>query len=171
MPSQVNSSSDTIITSANGYTTYINKDKTSGNVNINTNSSASNVIIEKGGLTVGKTALTSGMQLDVSGTIYNTNGRIISNASVVSGKTEFCSMILGPSVLTNSNVGTYIALDNQSQSGGHTYAIGSTGSSDSPGTGCFEIFDVSTNTTRMVNNAPRPSASVTLRILAATSSP
>jgi hypothetical protein len=92
----------------------------------------------------------SGGTVNIAGTINNTNGRLISNAAIIPGKTDFCSVILGPSPLTNSDVGTYIAFDNKSQTGGKTYAVGSTGSLDGPGTGCFEIFDVSSNLSRMV---------------------
>ncbi len=59
-------SGDTKLSSRNGYTTFINNDKTSGHLYINANSTSSNMIVENGNVGIGKT--NPAYKLDVSGT-------------------------------------------------------------------------------------------------------
>ena len=59
-------SGDTKLSSRNGYTTFINNDKTSGHLYINATSTSSNMIVENGNVGIGKT--NPAYKLDVSGT-------------------------------------------------------------------------------------------------------
>ena len=70
-------STDARFTSSSGYSTYINNDKTSGDLMINTTSTNSNVIIENGKLAIGK--MNPSTALDLSGA-FNLNGVITSSS-------------------------------------------------------------------------------------------
>jgi len=57
-------------------------------------------------------------------------------------------------VTNSSSSGAYMMFDAQTAGGsGRKYQIGTTGTSNNPGTGCFELYDATVNATRMVVNA------------------
>ena len=57
-------------------------------------------------------------------------------------------------VTNSTSSGAYMMFDAQTAGGsGRKYQIGSTGSGNNPGTGCFELYDATGNATRLVVNA------------------
>jgi len=77
---------------------------------------------------------------------FNVNGGAIG----VTGTSNY----LYYAVTNSTNSGAYMLFDAQTAGGsGRKYQIGSTGTGNNPGTGCFELYDATGGVTRMVVNA------------------